>query len=166
MIYCCTTLSAGGVGSKTTAPQLFSDGVHLMATSPCIGAGTNVVTGTDIFGNAWANPPSMGCAEWSSATAVTKPQIKLTGAPVGFTVGNAAYIGQPPFYLSWLKDGLPLSDNGHFSFTQTANLVVTGVSFADAGNYQLVVSNALGLATSPAVPLTIHCVDIAGINPK
>ena len=163
--YCCTPASPGGIGNITAAPQLFNDGVHLMATSPCLGAGTNLVTGTDIFGQAWANPPSMGCAEVALAPFVTKPQIQLTGSPVGFTVGNAAYIGQPPIYFSWLKDGVPLSDNGHFSSTQTTNLVVTGVNFADAGNYQLVVSNAFGVATSAAVPLTIHCVDIAGINP-
>jgi hypothetical protein len=163
--YCCTTPGASGAGNFTSAPQLFADGVQLASTSPCIGAGTNVTTGTDIFGNAWANPPSVGCAEATGAPLVTKSQIQLTSDPVGFTVGNSAIAGQPPFTCWWLKDGAPLQDNGHFSSTQTTNLVATGVSLADAGYYQLVVSNTFGVVTSAVAQLVIHCVDIAGTNP-
>jgi hypothetical protein len=47
--YCCTTPLAPGAGNFTNAPQLFVDG-HLTSTSPCRGAGTNLVTGADIFG--------------------------------------------------------------------------------------------------------------------
>ena len=69
--YCCTTPAATGTGNFTNAPQLFVDGIHLTSTSPCVGAGTNVATGTDIFGKAWANPPSVGCAEWQPSPIVT-----------------------------------------------------------------------------------------------
>ncbi len=163
--YCCTIPSVSGAGNFTNAPQFFADGVHLASTSPCIGAGTNVATGTDIFGNAWANPPSVGCAEATGAPLVTKPQIQLTSDPVGFTVGNLAVAGQPPFTCWWIKDSTPLQDNGHFSFTQTTNLVATGVNLADAGSYQLVVSNTFGVVTSAVAQLVIHCVDAAGTNP-
>jgi hypothetical protein len=163
--YCCTTPAVTGSGNFTNDPQLFVDGVHLTSTSPCIGAGTNVVTGTDIFGKAWANPPAVGCAEAAGTPLVTKPQIQLTSDPVGFTVGNSAVAGQPPFTCWWLKDSTPLQDNGHFSFTQTTNLVATGVNFADAGNYQLVVSNASGVVTSAVAQLVVHCVDVAGTSP-
>jgi tryptophan-rich sensory protein len=163
--YCCVTPSPGGVGNITAVPQLFGDGVHLTVASPCIGGGTNLVTGTDIFGQAWANPPAIGCAEKSSAPYVIRPQIQLTGSPVGFTVGNASFIGQPPLTFAWLKDGLPLTDNGHFSPTQTTNLAASGVSFADAGNYQFVVSNAFGVVTSAVATLVIHTVDVNGSNP-
>ena len=40
-----------------------------------------------------------------------------------------------------------------------------GVSFADAGNYQVVVSNAFGVVTSSVAQLVIHCVDVDGSNP-
>jgi hypothetical protein len=163
--YCCTTPAQGGPGNFTTPPQLFADGIHLTATSPCIGAGTNRTAGADIFGRAWANPPSIGCAEWDPAPAVMPPQLKLTSNPVGFTVGNAAITGKAPFTYYWLKDGTPLQDNGHFSSTQTTNLVAAGVLFSDAGGYQLVVSNASGMATSAVARLVIHCVDAAGTNP-
>ena len=71
-------------GNFTNAPQLFVDG-HLTSTSPCRGAGTNLVTGTDIFGQPWLNPPSVGCAEWQPAPVVPPPQLQLTSDPVGFT---------------------------------------------------------------------------------
>lgn len=163
--YCCTTPAATGTGNLTNAPQLFVDGVHLTSTSPCIGAGTSVATATDIFGKAWANPPAVGCAEFDPSPFVTSPQIQLTSDPVGFTVGSVAIAGQPQFTCWWIENGVPLQDNGHFSSTQTTNLVATGVSFADAGSYQLVVSNAVGVVTSAVAQLVVHCVDVVGTNP-
>jgi hypothetical protein len=163
--HCCTSLALGNAGNFTNAPQLFPDGVHLTTGSPCMGTGANVVTGTDIFGNSWANPPSIGCAEVSPPPLASQPQIKLTSNPVGFTLGNAAISGQPPFSYSWLQNGVALQNNGHFNGTQTTNLAATGVSFADAANYQLVVSNSFGVVTSAAAPLVIHCVAASGASP-
>ena len=163
--HCCTTPALAGTGNFTTAPQFFADGVHLSTNSPCIGVGINPVAGTDIFGNVWSNPPSVGCAEWQPAPIVTTPQIKLTSDPIGFTVGNLTVGGSSPYSFAWLKDGSPLQDNGHFSSTQTTNLIATGVSLTDAGIYQVVVSNAFGVVTSSMAQLVIHCVDVAGSNP-
>jgi hypothetical protein len=162
--YCCTTPLAAGTGNFTNAPQLFVDG-HLGITSPCRGVGANLVTGTDIFGQPWLNPPSVGCAEWQPAPMITQPRLQLTSDPVGFTVIVSGFAGQPPFTFFWLRDGAPLQDDGHFSSSQTTNLVATGVSLADAGAYQLVVTNAFGAVTSAVVRLVVHCVDAAGVNP-
>jgi hypothetical protein len=162
--YCCTTPLPSGAGNFTNAPQLLVDG-HLGSTSPCRGAGTNLVTGTDIFGQPWLNPPSVGCAEWQSAPMVAQPQLQLTSDPVGFTVRVSGVGGQLPLTTFWIKDGIPLQDDGHFSSTQTTNLVATGVSFADAGAYQLVITNAFGAVTSAVAQLAVHCVDAAGSNP-
>jgi hypothetical protein len=165
-IHCC--LPPGNVlgsGNFTNPPQLFTDGVHLMTNSPCIGAGAKVATGTDIFGRAWLNPPSVGCAEWQPAPLVAAPHVLLSTKGVGFTVTNAVVDGQAPLSYWWLKDGVVVQTNGHFSSTQTSGLVVTGVSLADAGNYQLVVSNSYGVATSAVVTLVVHCVNAAGTNP-
>lgn len=162
--YCCTMPLSPGPGNITNFPQLFVDGVHLTAGSPCIGAGTNVATGTDIFGQPWANPPSMGCAEFQPSPVITFPQLSLTSDPVGFTL-TANLTAPSPYTASWMQNGTPLQDNGHFIGTQTNFLKATGVLFSDAGNYQLVVSNAFGVITSAVATLVVHCVDAAGANP-
>jgi parallel beta-helix repeat protein len=165
LAYCCTVSSATGIGNFTNDPMFFVDGVHLANGSPCIGAGTGTPTGTDIFNKSWSNPPAVGCAEYDPSPLVTAPRLQLTSDPIGFTIGNVAINGQPPFTGWWLKDGVALQDNGHYNSTQTTNLAATGVSFADAGSYQLVVSNASGVVTSAVAPLVVHCVDVAGMNP-
>src|SRR5207244_1593931 len=61
--YSCTTPTAPGTANISADPQLLNDG-HIAVTSPCRGAGSFVYTsGTDIDGEAWTNPPSMGCDE-------------------------------------------------------------------------------------------------------
>lgn len=162
--HCCTTPAPPGTGNFTAAPTFFADGVHPANNSPCVGAGVYIGGGTDIFGEAYSNPPSVGCAEWTSAPLAGAPQITLTGSPVGFAIGNFAFAGATPSSYSWLQNGQPLVDNGHFSGTQSSNLFATGVSIADAGNYQVVISNAFGAVTSAVVALNIHCVNGSGNN--
>jgi hypothetical protein len=163
--HCCTTPAVSGDGNFTNNPLLFADGVRLTSLSPCIGAGATPVTGTDLFGEPWANAPALGCAEYDPAPVVTDPRIQLTSEPPGFRIGGSAINGQAPLTFQWLHNGAPLADDGHFSSTQTNNLIATGVTYADAGTYQLVVSNASGVATSAVAQLVIHCVDVAGLNP-
>ena len=53
----------GTDGCITNNPLLIS-GSHIAADSPCIGAGdTAYATETDLDGEAWENPPAMGCDE-------------------------------------------------------------------------------------------------------
>lgn len=164
--YCCTTPVLIGTANFTDAPNLYADGVHLANGSPCIGAGVQIGVTVDIFGNAFSNPPSVGCAEWTPATLVTTPRITLTGNPVGFSIGNFAFTGSPPFSFIWLQNGVPLSDNGHFSGSQTTNLAAVGVSLSDAGNYQVAVSNSFGMVTSAVATLVVHCVNAVGASPS
>jgi hypothetical protein len=161
--YCCTTPLPSGQGNFTNGPGLFADGVHLNAGSPCISAGTNVAVGTDLFGQSWSNPPSVGCAEWSPAPFILTPHIQPTGAPAGFII-NLPVDGQPPIQAWWLKDGEVIQAGGNFSGTATTTLVATNLTLANAGNYQLVASNTYGAVTSMVATLSMHCVDAAGTN--
>jgi parallel beta-helix repeat protein len=95
--YCCTTpMPTNGVGNIGADPQLASAS-HLSAWSPCIGAGSaTYASGTDIDGEAWANPPSIGCDEYH-ARAVTGPlsvslTATFTNVATGFPVGLTAFI--------------------------------------------------------------------------
>ncbi|MGZ5516783.1 MAG: hypothetical protein ACXWJX_03710 [Limisphaerales bacterium] len=162
--YCCLpSLPGSGTGNFTNAPQLFADGIHLMPGSPCLGAGGNIATGTDLFGTAWANPPAVGCAELSPAPVMTRPQLVLSSDPVGFKI-TATVTGQLPITLGWLKDGVALMNDGHFTATQTTNLVVLGIGLNDAGVYQLVASNASRVVTSDAALVVAHYVDSSSTN--
>ena len=95
--YCCTTpLPVGGTGNISLDPQLASDS-HLSAGSPCRGAGNAAyTTGTDIDGEPWGNPPSIGCDEYRPG-AVTGPLTvsllaSYTNVAVGFPVALTALI--------------------------------------------------------------------------
>jgi hypothetical protein len=164
-VNCCTTPALAGTGNFTNAPVFFADGVHQANNSPCAGTGAYIGGGADLYGNPYLNPPSVGCAEQPSTPVVTAPQITLTSNPIGFTAGNFSFIGSGPITFRWLQNGQPLVDDGHFSGTQSSNLLATGVSLADAGNYQVVLSNGSGSVTSAVASLVIHCVNIAGTGP-
>lgn len=63
LTHCCTTPESAGTGNIAADPEL-ADAGHLHAFSPCIGAGSPLYAGgTDLDGEAWASPPSIGCDE-------------------------------------------------------------------------------------------------------
>ena len=87
--YCCTTpLPPGGSGNITLEPQLATRS-RLSANSPCRGAAlAGWATGTDIDGEPWANPPSMGCDEYY-AGAVTGPlNVAIVAASTNVATGS------------------------------------------------------------------------------
>jgi hypothetical protein len=162
--YSCTTPLPSGVSNISADPQLFVDGIHLTSASPCRGAGTNLARGTDIFGQSWANPPSIGCAEWQSAPTAGQPTFQV-GAPFTWFSVRVPVAGQPPFTCWWTKNGVPIVDGGIYSGSGSTNLVVNGGDLFDANGYQVVVSNAFGMATSAVAQIVIHCVDVMGAGP-
>jgi hypothetical protein len=124
--YCCTTpMPTNGVGNISADPQLASAS-HLSAWSPCIGAGSaTYASGTDIDGEAWANPPSIGCDEYH-AGAVTGPltvslTATLTNVLVGHPVGLTAFIAGRTDLSVWdFGDGYVQVNEPYTSHTWTA----------------------------------------------
>jgi hypothetical protein len=131
--YCCTTpMPFDGLGNITVDPQLASAS-HLSASSPCCGAGSDAyATGTDIDGEAWASPPSIGCDEYH-AGAVTGPLsvaivATFTNVATGFKVGLTAVIGGRTTASAW-----------DFGDSQTAsNRPYTSHAWLGAGDYAVV----------------------------
>jgi hypothetical protein len=158
---CCTTPALAGTGNFTNEPQLLADGVHVADTSACIGAGIGPAAGTDVFGKAWANPPSVGCAEWFPAPLVVTPPATAFPATGGIAIG-AAVAGQSPFTCRWTKNGLPVQSDANHIFVNSPTLLINNFALSDAGSYQMVVSNSFGLATSVVSQVSVHCVAAGG----
>jgi len=124
--YCCTTpMPTNGVGNISVDPQLASAS-HLSGLSPCIGAGSAIYSsGTDIDGEALANPPSIGCDEYH-AGAVTGPltvdlTVTFTNVATEFAVSLMAFIaGQTDLSVWDFGDGLVQVNAPYTSHTWTA----------------------------------------------
>jgi len=68
---CSPDVVHGSSGNITNTPELVSMS-HLSVDSPCRSAGSVMyVTGTDIDGESWLDPPSMGCDEYHGPGSVT-----------------------------------------------------------------------------------------------
>jgi hypothetical protein len=162
--FCCTAPLPAGPGNISADPQVLSDGVHIAASSPCIGAGLPVSQGTDMDGQPWGTSPSIGCDEWlPAAIAAGAPEKVLVGMPPVLKLSSIG-AGQEPLAYAWLKDGLPLQDGTKYSGASTSNLTVDAFGPTDGGAYQLLVSNAFGVSTSAVGIVAVHCANAASIS--
>ena len=100
---------------------------------------TNLLTWTIYGGGAGSTPPNI--------TGPPVSQIVAAGANVSFTVTST---GTAPLSYSWKFNGGPLAG------ATTSTLTITNVQAANQGDYTVVVSNAVGIATSPAAHLTVQ----------
>jgi Immunoglobulin domain/Immunoglobulin I-set domain len=76
----------------------------------------------------------------------------LEGQTATFSV---AATGELPLSYQWRLNGFNLTDGGNISGSQTANLTVSNVSYANTGNYSVLVTNLAGATTSSNAALTI-----------
>jgi hypothetical protein len=99
---------------------------------------------------------------------LTKPQI--IESPVSQTVrrGQAVVFavqaeGTGTLRYQWRKDGVPLVDDDRISGATTDTLTIDPVELPDAGNYDVVVTDDCGSATSDPATLTVVCAgDVTG----
>ena len=133
MNYCCTTPLPGGGDGNISADPLLASLSHISAGSPCRGAGSaTYASGVDIDGEAWANPPSIGCDEYNSGsvtgllTVAIRPTYTLlaTGIEDDFT---ALICGRVSGSRWEFDDGTMVSNQPYASHT-----------WADPGDYPVV----------------------------
>lgn len=177
-----TPLPASGAGNISSEPQLASSS-HLSAGSPCRGGGlAGSALGMDIDGEAWANPPSIGCDEYH-AGAVTGPlsvaivagqTTVATGAQVPFSAvingrvsasvwdfGDGVIVSNRPYAThSWAISGDYLVVLRAYNESQPA-----GVSAAVAIHVPAkVVHYVAADSTNPVAPFTSWATAAANIQ--
>lgn len=86
-------------------------------------------------------------------------QTLLTGMMAVFTV---TAVGDQPLSYQWLDDGVNLTNGGSITGATTASLTVSNVTFASAGNYSVMVSNAIYSVSSTGAVLTVLPVTTPG----
>jgi hypothetical protein len=167
--YCCTApVPANGTNNLSAEPQLASVW-HLSADSACIGKGSSdSVSGVDIDGEPWANPPSIGCDEyWSgSATGALTAAfaVSYTNVAVGFLVSFESAISGRMSASSWdFGDGVVLSNRPYAAH-----------AWAATGNYAVILrcyntdypAGVAATATVHVVTQPVHYVVTSGSSPS
>ena len=118
-------------------------------------ASTNsfTVTATDIYGCTGSQVFTLISV---SPPVVTIPPQSET-IPVGSNaVFSVTASGTAPFYYQWQFDSANLTDNGRISGSQSNELTVPVAQGPDSGDYQVVITNAYGAATSAVAVLTVE----------
>lgn len=100
---------------------------------------------------------------------ITDPAIIVHPTPLTVREGTDAQfrivaIGTPPILYRWRKDGVNLSDDGHFSGTRTPMLTISGAQEGDEGDYSC---TAIGqeIVESRSARLTVTQIpEITGIR--
>jgi parallel beta-helix repeat protein len=91
--YCCATpLPSAGTNNFPTDPQLASSS-HIGVNSPCRGAGSAIyATGTDIDGDAWLNPPSIGCDEYRPGSVTGPLTVAIAATYTNLAAGGGDWL--------------------------------------------------------------------------
>ncbi len=168
LFYCDTTpLPANGANNIAGDP-LLADWEHISSGSPCRGAGSAAATsGVDIDGDAWLNPPSIGCDEFYSSSATGALAVTIsetfTNVATGFIVDFAGQISGHATANCWnLGDG-----------TIVSNELLVSHSWPAAGNYTITFTvfntdNPAGVSASVTLFVLqnpVHYVSPASSNP-
>jgi hypothetical protein len=76
--------------------------------------------------------------------------------PAGFPLNLTVYpLGSAPMSYQWFFNGTNLADNVRVNGSQTGSLTISPAFPGDVGQYQMVVSNSLGSATSAVCSVTV-----------
>ena len=165
--YSCTVPLPKGPGNIDADP-LMASLARLSVDSPCIGAGNmSYATGKDIDGEAWKEPPAIGCdevyAEALTGTVSVAVQALYTNVAIGFAVTFEADIDGLLSCSAWnFDDGVIVS-----------NRPVVEHAFSSVGNYAVVLTAfnetySHGLSATVTVHVTervIHHVVNGSIEP-
>jgi len=165
--YCCTTPLPSGDGNISTDPQL-ADSSHISASSPCIGAGEiNDLSGTDVDGETWLNPPSIGCDEYHAGSVTGTLVVSVSASPIpvaaGFSLGLTGNVVGHASGNHWdFGDGM-VADNTlciHHEWDAGGEYGVVFTVFNETHSEGISASATVSVAENP-----VHYVDLNSLAP-
>ena len=130
------------------------------ATTAALTVATLATTDAGNFSVVITNLAGSVTSSVAPLTVVSAPSIATPPANVSVVSGGSASFtvtasGSTPLTYQWLKAGSALANGGNISGATTATLTISPATSADAAGYSVIVSNALGTATSTAATLTV-----------
>ena len=132
--YSCVDPLQSGTGNIAADPR-FVFGAHIAADSPCIGRGSVAyASGTDIDGEAWQNPPAMGCDEPAAGAATGTLSVAINAGASGAVVGAE---------IAFEADIVGRSTSNRWDFgdgASAANAASVAHAWAAAGEYAVVLT--------------------------
>ncbi len=152
-------------GSPPFTYQWRKGGFNLANSTTVSGATTPTLTisnaqaadidGYDVVVTNDVNAVTSGVATLSvtpAAPIVTSAPANQALAPGSTATFAVVATGTSPLSYQWRKGGTPITGNPSAA---TATLTLSGISLADAGSYDVVVTNPVGTATSASASLSI-----------
>lgn len=109
-------------------------------------------------------PTDSGAGNYDYATVKmyfgSAPQILTQPASQTNLIGTVAVLsvsadGSSPLAYQWRKNGVNLTNGGPITGANNSTLTLTGIQSADAGDYDVVVTNFLAAVTSSVATLTV-----------
>ena len=139
-----------GGGLSTMSNPLNTDHVQIV--------GNRAANGTSGGPNGFDNASTISGFIVTDKPVVTMSPRSLLASAHDTVTLNPYAIGVPPLSYQWRKGGVPIPG------ATNADYVITGVSSADGGNYDLVVTNLYGSATSSVAIVTADQIALTSGN--
>ena len=115
-----------------------------------------------------SNATSSALSEDAVLGVITSPpQITMQPASQTLLAGETAVfsvtaVGDIPLSYQWQENGTNLADGGQISGSSTSALTISNLFETNAGNYSVLVSNAVAPTTSATAVLTVYAASAAG----
>ena len=170
------TFSAAVSGSSPMSYQWFCNGAPLADDGRISGSLSNALSLSNIqtsdLGSYWlVASNAVGAVTSAAATLDVLGAPRITVQPASHygllardTTFTVTATGMSPLSYQWYGGGTPLFDQGRLTGTASPGLTIQSVQAGDAGDYWVVVSNALGSVTSSVATLTLASVRYVNLN--
>ena len=101
----------------------------------------------------------------ATGLAVSEVAGPASAAPGGSVALQVTATGAGPLQYQWRRNGVPLSNGSSISGAGTPKLTITPVGFADAGQYDVEVTDGCGSVVSAAASLAVEFLDVSPDSP-